>query len=137
MSADNKVSYTLMLSRATSEAKIGRMTGSRLLQSCVFAIAVRNQDALRDLLKHIDHIDIPVRGKNLLMTAAEVGNLDAVHVLVDEFKANPDFADITGRTSADIAHEFGHEDIMLYLMDRMNPEHAMEPSAAPARRPGF
>lgn len=110
----NVVSYSLLLKRAYSEAVVGEMTGSRLLTCCQFAIAVSNEDALRDLLPHVDHIDLPLRGETLLMTAAKLGNLKAANILI-EFGADAGYQTLAGNTAADIAEMHGNQEVADFI----------------------
>lgn len=110
----NVVSHSLLLKRAYSEAVVGEMTGSRLLTCCQFAIAVSNEDALRDLLPHIDHIDIPLKGETLLMTAAKLGNLKAAKILI-EFGADAGYQTLAGNTAADIAEMHGNQEVADFI----------------------
>ncbi|MFL9611164.1 ankyrin repeat domain-containing protein [Methylobacillus sp. Pita2] len=113
-----------LLHTATLQVVSGKMTGSRVLTCCAYAIAIDNQEALRELLPKVDHVDIPMKGESLLAMACRVGNLEAVKVLVEEFNADISYSDIGGRVPADIAFDHGHIEIYDYLS--LNPVLAPE-----------
>lgn len=110
-----------LLMKAAEQAKAGVMTGSRVLTCCAYAIGIDNQEALRELLPLVDHVDVPMKGESLLSMAARVGSLESVRILVEEFNADANYADLGGRLPLDVAHEYGNEDVFVYLSGVSQP----------------
>lgn len=87
----------------------------KLMTCCQIAMAIKNNDALHEMLPLVRHVNAPMRGKTLLVTAVELNNLPAVKLMLERGHADANQTNLQGITAYDKATELGFADIANYL----------------------
>lgn len=108
----------------------------KLMTCCQIAMAIKNTQALHDMLPMVRHVDAPMRGKTLLVTAVELNNLPAVKVMLERGHADANQSNLSGKTAFDLATELGYSDIVNYLGEPVRV-HSFGSGASTVTRPGM